>query len=53
MNYDNRPGALDGPPKGPSLPQKLIGVLTIGVPITLVLTAMVWATAWLIVNFPA
>lgn len=54
MTYNNRPGTLDGPPKSrPSLPAKIVGSFCVAIPIVLILVAMVWAVAWLIVNFPS
>lgn len=55
MTYDPRPGTPDGPPKKyePSLAAKLFFSTIVGIPVALVLTAMVWAIAWLITHFPA
>ena len=55
MTYDNSPGSPDGPPK--QSPANVLGkitgfaVATIG--LVFVVVAMVWATAWMITNFPA
>lgn len=53
MNYDNRPGQIDGPPRtDPGLPGRIIGSICVIIPIAFILVALVWGTVWMIVNFP-
>lgn len=65
-HYNPKPGSLDGPPSSDFLPiveanqetraqriaKGIVGAIVLGIPLGLILTAAVWATAWLIHNFP-
>lgn len=58
MTYDNSPGSPDGPPveERPTVAQRLgfaTGIAIVSIALTFMVTGMVWATAWMITNFPS
>lgn len=53
MKIDNRPGGPDGPPRKTPTWVPFVGIPVVAIPVLLVLVAMLWGIAWLIVNFPS